>query len=528
MKTKTAYSIIVLLLALFLTSCAIASITDISSRRRAPVGGHPPEGQPPPRQQAPAAALSSGQTVGLAVNDEKAFEGYTLFAPNFSKITYLIDMEGKVVHTWESDYWPGQSAYLLENGNLLRTAHLSDAGGGPSGGGIQEIAWDGTFVWDFQYSNLSELRFAKLAAANTIVMSNVLERVDDYWGGDNGTLPHHDIEALPNGNVLILAWEFRTKAEAIAAGRNPGLIGEGELWPEQIIEIKPSGPTSGEVVWEWHLWDHLIQDYDLDKANYGLVADHPELIDINFAAGGKADWIHANAIDYNPELDQIIINSHSFNEFWVIDHSTTAAESADHSGGKSGMGGDILYRWGNPQSYRAGTASDQMLFKQHDAQWVEPDLPGARNILIFNNGNHRPEGSYSSVDEIVPPVGANGHYILNPGSAYRPEEMTWSYRAENPADFYADKISGAQRLPNGNTLICSGTNGTFFEVTAAGEIVWKYVNPVARTGPLAQGEVIPGDQQGFANAVFRAYRYALDYPGLVGKDLSSGKPIEQY
>ncbi len=131
MKIKTAYSMIALLLALFLTACATASI------RRPPVGGRPPGGPPPSEKESPIqnglAASSSGQTVGLFVNGEKSFDGYTLFAPNFSKITYLIDMEGKVVHTWESDYWPGQSAYLLENGNLLRTAHLSDVGGGPSG-----------------------------------------------------------------------------------------------------------------------------------------------------------------------------------------------------------------------------------------------------------------------------------------------------------------------------------------------------------------------------------------------------------
>ncbi len=372
------------------------------------------------------------------------------------------------------------------------------------------------------------MRLAKLAAANTIAMSNVLEQVDGYLGGDTESLPHHDIEPLPNGNVLILAWEFKTEAEAIAAGRNPDLISQGKLWPEQLIEIKPTGPpTSGEVVWEWHLWDHLIQDYDPTKANYGVVADHPELIDINFADKGKADWIHANAIDYNPELDQIIISCHGFNEFWIIDHSPTAAEAAGHSGGNSGMGGDILYRWGNPQSYRAGTASDQTLFKQHDVQWVASDLSERENILIFNNGNHRPTGSYSSVDEIAPPVDANGHYILDPGSAYGPEEVTWSYTAENPVDFYADKISGAQRLPNGNTLICSGTDGAFFEVTPTGEIVWQYVNPVTRTGPLAQGEIIPGDHRGLANAVFRAYRYASDYPGLASKDLSPGQLIEQ-
>lgn len=469
------------------------------------------------------------QTVGLFLNEPSAFDGYTLFAPNFSEYTYLIDMDGYVVNIWESDYRPGQSAYLLENGNLLRTVHLSDIGGGPSGGGIQEIAWDGTIVWDFQYANLAESRLVKQAAENTIFLTNLLGAASDHldWFSAEESLPHHDIEPMPNGNVLILAWEFKTEAEAIAAGRNPRWISEGELWPEMIIEVQPTGPTSGKIVWEWHLWDHLIQDYDPSQANYGVVADHPELIDLNYAGKKKADWIHANAIDYNPELDQIIISCRSFNELWIIDHSTTTEEAAGHTGGKSGKGGDILYRWGNPQAFDNGSKDDQTLFGQHDTQWIEPGLPGDGNILIFNNGNHRPAGEYSSVDEIVPPLDANGHYLITPNSAQEPQDSIWSYVAPNPSDFYADKVSGAQRLPNGNTLVCSGTNGTIFEVTPEGEIVWLYVNPVTSNGPLSQGDSIPGDNKGFANAVFRAYRYAPDYPGLAGKDLTPGKPIEQ-
>lgn len=165
-----------------------------------------------------------------------------------------------------------------------------------------------------------------------------------------------------------------------------------------------------------------------------------------------------------------------------------------------------------------------MLFQQHDAQWIADGCPGAGNILIFNNGLSR---NYSSVDEIAPPVDASGHYFIAPDAAFGPEALTWTYQAGNPTDLYSEAISGAQRLPNGNTLICDGVHGVFLEVTADGETVWKYVNPVVRTGPLEQGEVPGLDDRGHQwNAVFKIHRYDPDYPGLAGRDLTPGDPIE--
>ena len=119
--------------------------------------------------------------------------------------------------------------------------------------------------------------------------------------------------------------------------------------PDHVIEVEPNGSSGGNIVWEWHVWAHLIQDYDPAKDNYGVVEDHPELIDINFMAisAGK-DLNHINAIDYNEEFDQILLTSAGQDEIWVIDHSTTTEESAGHTGGTSGKGGDLLYRWGNP------------------------------------------------------------------------------------------------------------------------------------------------------------------------------------
>jgi hypothetical protein len=103
-------------------------------------------------------------------------------------------------------------------------------------------------------------------------------------------------------------------------------------------------------------------------------------------------------------------------------------------------------------------------------------------LLIFNNGSRRIGGAHSSVDELVLPVGLDGRYEHKAGTAFGPDKPVWSYVAPKRSEFYAEFISGANRLPNGNTLICSGPNGTIFEVTPGKEIVWKYVNPVRGAG----------------------------------------------
>ena len=444
-----------------------------------------------------SAIRAQTQTVGLFINDSSSFNGYTFFPPSAYTNTYLINNEGLLVNSWESTHPPALSAYLLKNGNMLRTGIIPNSffGGGGSGGLIQEFDWDGNLIWEFEYST------------------------DQVY-------QHHDVEKLPNGNVLVIAWEYKDGEEVETAGRDPNLLSQFYLWPDHIVEVQPVGLTGGNIVWEWHVWDHLIQDFDPLQFNYGIVSEHPELIDINYIGTGpygtQADWNHINAVDYNEELDQIILSVHNFHEIWVIDHSTTTEEAAGHTGGNSGMGGDLIYRWGNPKAYKRGTATDQKLYSQHDAHWIENGLPGEGNILIFNNGRFRPGGNFSSIDEIVPPLDINGNYIPNPDSTFGPDTLIWTYTAPNPLSFFAANVSGSQRQPNGNTLICDGPAGEFFEITDEGEIVWLYINPVIASGPMRQGDPIPVGQ----NRVFRTYRYGPDYPGFIGKDLTPGDPIE--
>ena len=442
-----------------------------------------------------SAGSAQPQTIGLFQNDPGSFTGYTLFEGLAYHDTYLIDNEGRLVHSWTSTYNPGNMCYLLDNGNLLRGANP----GSPywsvpgSSGMVQEFDWDGNLIWEFTYS-------------------------------DSNHIHHHDLARLPNGNVLLLAFERKTFFEAVDAGRDPFLLSESDLFPEHIVEVEPVGLNGGNIVWEWHVWDHLIQDFDSTKANYGVVADHPELIDINYTnlGDGQADWLHANAINYHEEFDQIVISVNQFTEFWIIDHSTTTQEAAGHTGGLRGMGGDILYRWGNPQTYDRGSVLDQQLYRQHDVQWIEEGLPGEGNILLFNNGFYRPNQQYSTAEEIQTTADSLGNYPVPPaGQPHGPASPLWVYAATPPESLYAAFISGVQRLPNGNTLICEGApSGTFWEVDTNDQPVWKYVNPVGPGGPLPQGLPPAG------NLAFRMRRYPPDYSGFDGRDLTPGDPIE--
>jgi hypothetical protein len=443
--------------------------------------------------------VEAQQTVGLLECDSTSIsEGYTLFPPFSHTSTYLIGSDGRVVNSWASNYLPQSPAYLLENGNMIRPARIGNPSfpGGGNGGLVEEFDWDGNIVWEFYYS-------------------------------DENVCLHHDFKPMPNGNLIMVAWEYKSYQECIAAGRNPTKLADGYLWPEHVIEVDPDS-AGGTIVWEWHSWNHMIQDYDSTKANYGVVEDHPELFDFNYGDRGR-DFLHVNSIDYNAELDQIVLGPTMYGELWVIDHSTTAEEAAGHTGGNSGKGGDLLYRWGNPEAYRRGTVGNKMLFGFHDVQWIGPGLPGAGHFLLFNNGNRRVGyQSWSSIDEIVPPIDSLGNYYLSPDSAYGPEAPVWVYTAENPTDFFAAMISGCQRLPNGNTLICQGTTGRFFEVTPDTEIVWTYINPVTAQGPFIQGNTMPGGPFGQPNMVFKIHRYSTDFPGFAGHPMTTGDPVELY
>lgn len=435
-------------------------------------------------------------TVGVLNYDAtKAYDGYNLLFPTGDTNTYLIDNCGRVVHEWSNQYTPGQVAFLLEDGNLLRTYSKGQSSNpvfsmGGASDGIQLIDWNGTILWDYVYSSS-------------------LYRM------------HHDVAYMSNGHILLHAWELKNKAEAMDAGYDSTQLPTNKkVWSEGIFEIEPTGSNGGNIIWEWHIWDHLVQDFNPIVSNYGVISNHPELIDINFNLGDN-DVFHVNGIDYNEDLDQIIISVHDYGEVWILDHSTTTSEAATHSGGKSGKGGDLLYRWGNPQVYGAGTANDQIFFGQHNAHWIPKGLVDEGKIMVFNNGAGGPGGKYSSVEIFVPPFDSvTNNYAYSSGNSYAPALSEWIYTSNPKTSFYSNAISGAQRLSNGNTLICSGSPGTIFEVNSDSVILWKYVVPLNGSTPITQG------QSPTNNSTFRCYRYGTNYSGLSGKILAPGNYIE--
>jgi len=459
-----------------------------------------------------------GPTELLFCDTNQAQPGYTLFG--VGNRTYLLDLQGRVVHTWPV----GTNPHLLENGNVL-DATKDD----PSGfQGFKEVDWDGKMVWEYT------------------------EQRADY-------APHHDWVRIFNQQLnapttLYIANKTITSAQATAAGANPAKLSdrdEGQM--DAIVEVD----RQGKVVWEWCFFDHVVQDFDSAKPNYvgagKTIADYPGRININLPGKPlKRDWLHCNSLDYNATSGHLVINSVQ-GELYVIDHDHTfvAGDPKASLAKAASAAGDFLYRFGDPARYGQGeppkilenwdnaTTGDKQMGGSHHVSWIPPGLPGAGHLLVFNNGQYlyqRTPGS--SILEINPFLDADGRdtgtYVNPPATGYRREtydkdthnaprniskQIVWSYRPQNSHGFFSHIGGSAQRLPNGNTFICSDTEGHFFEVTAGGKLVWEYLNPVTRDFGTVK---VLSDALPMANSVFRAFRFGPDFPAFKNRDL---KPL---
>lgn len=423
------------------------------------------------------------QTLGLFQNGENAFNGYTLLSNN--EWSYLIDNCGNIVNEWESTHKTGHGIYLTPEGDLLRAGAISgdyDAGG--LGGIFELYDWNGDLKWQYQIASADQHA-------------------------------HHDIALLPNGNFLCTVWERKSEAEATSNGR----IFNGEVWSESILEIEILENNSANIVWEWSVWDHLIQDKESTVINYGIISEHPELLDINYIGQGQntsGNWLHINALSYNAELDQIVFSSRYLSEIYVIDHSTTTAEAASHSGGQYGRGGDILFRFGNPQVYDQGDESDQILRGQHNIDWVKNGTEWIDAFSVFDN--EYLEGAQSRAIIFNNPIDDTGNYSFDPTNKFGDVSILRSY---TNTTMHSDILSGVQVLPNNNLLILEGRSGHIFEIDDDDNVVWDYIYPVNRNGSPG----IQGGEPRF-NLLFRALRYSPDYEGFADRQLSPLEPIE--
>ncbi|CAN0016627.1 unnamed protein product, partial [Ectocarpus fasciculatus] len=476
------------------------------------------------------------RTVGVLHKDAaRVQDGYCLLP--FGKSIYLFDVDGRVVHEWTSTR-NCFCCYLLPDGCLLRDGSESDFAAdfrtGGAAGYLEVVTWEGELVWSYSHSPYLD------------------------------TLTHHDLEPLPNGNVLIMTWERRTKEEAVAAGRRPALLPDGEVWDNVIVELQPDGHGSATEVWRWSLWDHTVQDFDETKANYVMkISEHPEAYDINhcvcggiagarnllaLTAGpndpppshagkasyrGEKDWLHSNSVSYDPVRDQVAISFNPGSEILIVDHSTTLEEARGSTGGRSGRGGQILYRWGNAAAYQRAGRAEQTLFNQHSVNFLR-GVPGEGNILVFNNGRE-PDRHWSSIDEIQLPEDSpsSGSYPVPDRGGFGPKKACWSFGPvrNHQNSFYCTHISGVQRLENGNSLITMGPQGIVVEVTSSGDEVWRYVSgcvTIVRCYLVSVSFVRQGEHRPECDrkSLFRVQRYSPSHPALAGRELAPGRYLE--
>lgn len=455
-----------------------------------------------------------GPTELLYCDKTKAFAGYTLFGVGGQ--TYLLDLDGRVVHTWPV----GTNPHLLDNGHIL-DASKDD----PSGfQGFKEVDWDGRTIWEYT------------------------EKREAY-------APHHDWVRIFNQQLgapttLYIANKSITHEQAIAAGADPRHGPYRDSQMDAIVEVD----LQGNVVWEWWFFDHVVQDVDPAKPNYvgagKTMAAYPGRINLNMPGKPlRRDWLHCNSLDYNAESGHLVINSVQ-GELYVIDHDGTFVAGDPKAGiaKAASAAGDFLYRFGDPARYAQGdpprvlenwdsaTSGHKQMGGAHDAHWIGPGLPGAGHLMVIDNGQYlyqrTPQSAALEINPFVDASGRDtGRYVNPPDAGYRREtydkdthnqprliskQIVGGYRAINSHGFFSHIGSSAQRLPNGNLFICSDTEGHFFEVTAKGELAWEYINPVTRDGAVkVLSDVLP-----MTNSAFRAYRFAADFPAFQGRDLT--------
>lgn len=432
-------------------------------------------------------------------NQNGMSDGYTLLyeANSFADIEmaqncYLLGADGTPVHTWKGPATEGipeaTSADLTPSGLLLRTLAGDDITDlhhwfpVAAHGRVQLLDWDSNVVW--QYTRCARGKHCL----------------------------HHDSKMLPNGNILVLSWEAVRVAEAVEMGWKkqdfPNRRGDGYVWGDRILEIKPNlEDGSAEIVWEWFSLDHIVQNHDPSKRNYGKPSENRHKINLNYTQYANylftsGQLFHCNSVSYCPDRDQIIVSSADFSEIWIIDHSGTTEDTR-------GAKGDLLFRWGNPETYSDDAnpifnRKDKQLFWQHDAQWLTDDVPHTGEILLINNGAMRgldglpnPDeksmglgSAYTNILEITLPKKADGSYDWD-GDVV----VNWSFKGDPPEDMFAPFMSGCDRTPSGNTIFIFGHDKRIIEVTPAGKVVADFIPP----GP---------------GRTFRTRRYGHDYPGL--------------
>ncbi|SFC55875.1 Arylsulfotransferase (ASST) [Pseudomonas citronellolis] len=387
-----------------------------------------------------AAAVSAAPSVyptGVTRYDpQKAFNQYVIFSGADNR-THLIDMNGNEVKRWDRPGFPsailepklagGERGHvLLQTADLAEPGKLSSAGNGLRNQAVGELDWAGKTVWQWG---------------------------DQAPGG--AARQHHDLRRLANGNTLVLA----NRVHAVKGFQVPEVI------DDVIYEVTPQG----QVAWRWTASEHLHEfGFGAEQLKLVLATKNPDYLHINNLAPLGANRWHA-AGDKRFAPDNLLFDSRNANFIAIIDKAS----------------GKVVWRLGpnlppiDPRNAQKLPRPVDQISGQHDAHIIPEGLPGAGNLLVFDNQG---DAGYPSVQRGV----ISGSRVLEIDPVKK--QIVWQYTAESSKQpgwaFFSSFISSARRLPNGNTLIDEGQNGRFFQVTPGGEIVWEYVSPYFGKAPL--------------------------------------------
>ena len=403
-------------------------------------------------------------------NPEKCFNGYTIYDVDKVGIV-LVDMNGKEMRIW--DKMRGFPCKLLKGGYVLgQTGERDEKFGYQDDVDLVQIDWDGNIVWKF----------------------NKQDEVEDNGKKEWVARQHHDCQREGNPvGYYVPEMECKTASgnTMMVCHRNVHnpKISPFTLCDDVFIEVD----WEGNIVWEWKASDHY-QEFGFTEEQKNTIFRNPNM---HKAGGGMGDWLHINCMSelgpnkwydkgderFNPK--NIIFDSREASFLAIIEKET----------------GKVVWRLGPDFQADEKTKAIGNIIGPHLTHMIPKGLRGAGNILLFDNGGGAGYGApdknskrglktmirdYSRVLEINP-------VTMQVVWKYTPTEAGLRI-GEDANHFYSPLVSGAQRLPNGNTLITIGVDGKIIEVTRDNELVWEYVMPYRE-----------------AWGIYRAYRYPYDY-----------------
>jgi hypothetical protein len=407
-----------------------------------------------------APAAQSVYPTGTTIyKPELAWNGYTVLSPLASNAALVIDMNGNIVKRWDGYVnSAGGPVRVLPGGGVMAAA-----GARPPHQESLELVqrdFDGQVVWRFDRNEQIETRDGKTVWS---------ARQHHDWQREDFPAGYYSPEAMPGegSRTLILTHTNHM---------NPN-VADVMLEDDRLIEVS----WDGKIVWEWRASDHIDE--------LGFAADARDVIRraVGFSkARGSFDWLHVNSATYLGPNQWFDGGDARFAPNHVIISSRQASLLAI-----IGRDGKIVWQLGPDFRKSEELRKIGQIIGQHHAHFIPKGLPGAGNVLVFDNGG----ASGYGFDTPIAPDGtgalarATSRVLeINPVTL----DLVWSYAA---AGFFSTNISGAQRLPNGNTLITAGAPGRMFEVTRDGDIVWEYMYPVFNP----------------RNAVYRAYRLPYEW-----------------